>query len=195
MSYHHNVLFLNIKATIASHDRVRHGNIIEQLVSHSCQFLARRTIYIAVSREELIYHALHDAYFDDPGKYFTAFPSLRSLFLCPGLVTARWVVVAIFLWFVQCSHIKRLLTVKLKISCRLLLFLNHPVLFCNLLHVNCTMMTLYLYATDTYLFHINLSHHRLPSGLRTDSTALWLVRFFWASRFLKIFISPESIIQ
>ena len=30
----------------------------------------------------------------------------------------------------------------------------------------------------------NLSHHRLPSGLTTDSTALWLVRFFWASRFL-----------
>ena len=25
--------------------------------------------------------------------------------------------------------------------------------------------------------------YRLPSGLRTDSTALWLVRFFWVSRF------------
>jgi len=35
----------------------------------------------------------------------------------------------------------------------------------------------------TYLF-TNLSHHRLPSSLRTDSTALWLDRFFWASRFL-----------
>jgi len=36
----------------------------------------------------------------------------------------------------------------------------------------------------TYLF-TNLSHpSRLPSGLRTNSTALWLVRFFWASRFL-----------
>ena len=32
-------------------------------------------------------------------------------------------------------------------------------------------------------FFTNLSHHRLPSGLRTDSTALWLVRFFLASRF------------
>jgi len=30
----------------------------------------------------------------------------------------------------------------------------------------------------------NLSHHRLPSGPITDSTALWLDRFFWASRFL-----------
>ena len=33
-------------------------------------------------------------------------------------------------------------------------------------------------------FSSNLSHHRLPSILRTDSTALWLDRFFWASRFL-----------
>jgi len=33
-------------------------------------------------------------------------------------------------------------------------------------------------------FSSNLSHHRLPSVLRTDSTALWLDRFFWASRFL-----------
>jgi len=33
------------------------------------------------------------------------------------------------------------------------------------------------------VFFTNLSHHRLPSGLRTDSTALWLVRFFWASPF------------
>jgi len=32
----------------------------------------------------------------------------------------------------------------------------------------------------TYLFHKSFP----PSGLRTDSTALWLVRFFWASRFL-----------
>jgi len=30
----------------------------------------------------------------------------------------------------------------------------------------------------------NLSHHRLPSGLRTDSTASWLDRLSWASRFL-----------
>jgi len=36
-------------------------------------------------------------------------------------------------------------------------------------------------------FSTNLSPHRLPSGLRTDSTALWLVRFFWASRFLFLF--------
>jgi len=36
-------------------------------------------------------------------------------------------------------------------------------------------------------FFTNLSHHRLPSGFRTDSTALWLVRFFWASRFLFLF--------
>jgi len=38
----------------------------------------------------------------------------------------------------------------------------------------------------TTLSQNNLSHHRPPSGLRTDSTALWLVRFFWASRFLFI---------
>ena len=37
---------------------------------------------------------------------------------------------------------------------------------------------------NTYLFHKSFFHHRLPSGLRTDSTALWLVRFYWASRFL-----------
>ena len=36
----------------------------------------------------------------------------------------------------------------------------------------------------TYTFSSDLSHHRLPSVLRTDSTALWLDRFFWASRFL-----------
>ena len=33
-------------------------------------------------------------------------------------------------------------------------------------------------------FFTNLSHHKLPSVLRTDSTALWLDHFFWASRFL-----------
>jgi len=38
--------------------------------------------------------------------------------------------------------------------------------------------------TSRPTFFTNLSHHRLPSGHRTDSSALWLVRFFWASRFL-----------
>jgi len=37
-------------------------------------------------------------------------------------------------------------------------------------------------------FFTNLSHHRLPSSLRTDSTALWLDSFFWASRFLVYFL-------
>ena len=40
----------------------------------------------------------------------------------------------------------------------------------------------------TYLF-TSLSLHRLPSSLRTDSTALWLVCFFWASRFLILVFS------
>ena len=45
-------------------------------------------------------------------------------------------------------------------------------------------------------FFTSLSHHRLPSGLRTDSTALWLVRFSWASRFvfLVFFISLSCLV-
>jgi len=38
--------------------------------------------------------------------------------------------------------------------------------------------------TSRPTFFTNLSHHRLPSGHSTDSSALWLDRFFWASRFL-----------